>query len=76
MCFPAESLPLGRGPSEAPCFLLPLQLSLAKACANGNQLGLEAKASSEIVSQLFQASRAVSKQRVFSVQKGLNDTMR
>ncbi|XP_013843298.1 cyclin-F isoform X2 [Sus scrofa] len=52
------------------------QLSLAKACANGNQLGLEAKASSEIVSQLFQASRAVSKQRVFSVQKGLNDTMR
>ncbi|KAF6123485.1 cyclin F [Phyllostomus discolor] len=52
------------------------QLSLAKACANGNQLGLEAKASNEIVLQLFQASRAVNKQEVFSVQKGLNDTMR
>ncbi|XP_008564522.1 PREDICTED: cyclin-F [Galeopterus variegatus] len=52
------------------------QLSLAKACANGNQLGLDAKASSEIVCQLFQASRSVSKQQVFSVQKGLNDTMR
>ncbi|XP_045397164.1 cyclin-F isoform X2 [Lemur catta] len=52
------------------------QLSLAKACANGSQLGLEAKASGELVCQLFQASRAVSKQQVFSVQKGLNDTMR
>ncbi|XP_049555044.1 cyclin-F isoform X3 [Orcinus orca] len=52
------------------------ELSLAKACAHGNQLGLEAKASNEIVCQLFQASHAVSKQRVFSVQKGLNDTMR
>ncbi|XP_009007181.3 cyclin-F isoform X3 [Callithrix jacchus] len=52
------------------------QLSLAKACANGNQLGLEVRASSEIVCQLFQASQAVSKQQVFSVQKGLNDTMR
>nr|XP_058893448.1 cyclin-F isoform X2 [Kogia breviceps] len=52
------------------------QLSLAKACAHGNQLGLEAKVSNEIVCQLFQASHAVSKQRVFSVQKGLNDTMR
>ncbi|XP_009007182.3 cyclin-F isoform X4 [Callithrix jacchus] len=51
-------------------------LSLAKACANGNQLGLEVRASSEIVCQLFQASQAVSKQQVFSVQKGLNDTMR
>ncbi|XP_026303325.1 cyclin-F [Piliocolobus tephrosceles] len=52
------------------------QLSLAKACANGNQLGLEVRASNEIVCQLFQASQAVSKQQVFSVQKGLNDTMR
>ncbi|ELW67826.1 Cyclin-F, partial [Tupaia chinensis] len=52
------------------------QLALAKACANGNQLGLEGKASSEIVCPLFQASRAVSKQQVFAVQKGLNDTMR
>ncbi|ELK30079.1 Cyclin-F [Myotis davidii] len=52
------------------------QLSLAKACANGNQLGLEVKASNEIVCQLFQASHAANKQKVFSVQKGLNDTMR
>ncbi|XP_036265428.1 cyclin-F [Pipistrellus kuhlii] len=52
------------------------QLSLAKACANGNQLGLEVKASNEIVCQLFQASHAANKQEVFSVQKGLNDTMR
>ncbi|KAI5932449.1 Cyclin-F [Manis javanica] len=52
------------------------QLSLAKACANGHQLGLEARVSSEIVSQLFQASRAVGKQQAFSVQRGLNDTMR
>ncbi|XP_030654042.1 cyclin-F isoform X2 [Nomascus leucogenys] len=52
------------------------ELSLAKACANANQLGLEVRASSEIVCQLFQASQAVSKQQVFSVQKGLNDTMR
>uniref|UniRef100_G3TG00 Cyclin-F n=1 Tax=Loxodonta africana TaxID=9785 RepID=G3TG00_LOXAF len=51
------------------------QLSLAKACANGSQLGLEEKACSEIVCQLFQASRATSKQRIFSVQKGLNDMM-
>ncbi|XP_037670343.1 cyclin-F [Choloepus didactylus] len=52
------------------------QLSLAKACAHGSQLGLGARASSEAVSQLFQGSRAASKQRIFSVQKGLNDTMR
>ncbi|XP_006893948.1 PREDICTED: cyclin-F [Elephantulus edwardii] len=52
------------------------QLSLAKACAHGNQLGLDEKASNEIVCQLFQTSRATSKQRIFSVQKGLNDTMR
>ncbi|KAM4887120.1 LOW QUALITY PROTEIN: cyclin-F-like [Thomomys bottae] len=52
------------------------QLALAKACANGNQLGLEGKACREIVCQLFQASQAVSKQPIFSMQKGLNDTMR
>lgn len=52
------------------------QVSLAKACANGNQLGLEVKASNEIVCQLFQASPAANKQEVFSMQKGLNDTMR
>ncbi|XP_069920209.1 cyclin-F isoform X2 [Oryctolagus cuniculus] len=52
------------------------QLALAKACANGNQLGLEARGSAETVCQLFQASQAVGKQQVFSVQRGLNDTMR
>nr|AKZ42363.1 cyclin F [Castor fiber] len=52
------------------------QLALAKACANGNQLGLEGKACNEIVCQMFQGSQAISKQQVFSVQKGLNDTMR
>lgn len=52
------------------------QLALAKACVHQNQLGLEAGTASEIVSQLFQASQAVSKQRIFSVQKGLSDTMR
>ncbi|XP_045726438.2 cyclin-F isoform X1 [Mirounga angustirostris] len=52
------------------------QLSLAKACAHGSQLGLGAKASAGVVRPLFQTSRAVSKQQVFSVQKGLSDTMR
>ncbi|KAM9209341.1 cyclin-F [Dugong dugon] len=52
------------------------QLSLAKACANGSQLSLEERACREMVCQLFQASRAISKQQIFSVQKGLNDTMR
>ncbi|XP_026899337.2 cyclin-F [Acinonyx jubatus] len=52
------------------------QLSLAKACANGGQLGLEGKVADGVARRLFQASRAVSKQQVFSVQKGLSDTMR
>ncbi|XP_044513013.1 cyclin-F [Gracilinanus agilis] len=52
------------------------QISLAKACGNGNQLGLEAKSSNEVVLQLFQASHPVSKESIFTVQKGMNDTMR
>ncbi|XP_051037200.1 cyclin-F [Phodopus roborovskii] len=52
------------------------QLALAKACAGGSQLGLEGKACSETVCQLFQASQAINKQQIFSVQKGLSDTMR
>ncbi|PKU31173.1 hypothetical protein llap_18522 [Limosa lapponica baueri] len=52
------------------------QIALAKACGNGNQLGLEAKSSSEVVSQIFQASLPVSKQSIFTVQKGMNETMR
>ncbi|XP_054849318.1 cyclin-F [Eublepharis macularius] len=52
------------------------QIALAKACGNGNQPGLEAKASNELVSQLFQASLPLSKQSIFTVQKGMNETMR
>ncbi|NXT48966.1 CCNF protein, partial [Pluvianellus socialis] len=52
------------------------QIALAKACGNGNQLGLEAKASIEVVSQIFQASLPISKQSIFTVQKGMNETMR
>ncbi|XP_025934993.1 cyclin-F isoform X3 [Apteryx rowi] len=52
------------------------QIALAKACGNGNQLGLEAKSSNEMVSQIFQASLPVSKQSIFTVQKGMNETMR
>lgn len=53
-----------------------LQIALAKACGHGNQLGLEAKSSSEVVSQIFQASLPISKQSIFTVQKGMNETMR
>uniref|UniRef100_A0A8D0DTA7 Cyclin-F n=1 Tax=Salvator merianae TaxID=96440 RepID=A0A8D0DTA7_SALMN len=52
------------------------QIALAKACGNGNQIGLETNASNEIVSQLFQASVPLSKQSIFTVQKGMNETMR
>ncbi|NWI20403.1 CCNF protein, partial [Crypturellus soui] len=52
------------------------QIALAKACGNGNQPGLEAKSSNELVSQIFQASVPVSKQSIFTVQKGMNETMR
>ncbi|KAJ6657543.1 hypothetical protein lerEdw1_002256 [Lerista edwardsae] len=52
------------------------QLALAKACGSGNQLGLETKASNDLVCQLFQASLPLSKQSIFTVQKGMNETMR
>ncbi|XP_033887204.3 cyclin-F [Acipenser ruthenus] len=52
------------------------QLALAKACVNGNQLGLEAKACSDVVSQIFQSSCPLPKQGMFTLQKGMNDTMR
>ncbi|MGH0128109.1 UNVERIFIED_CONTAM: hypothetical protein FKN15_033209 [Acipenser sinensis] len=52
------------------------QLALAKACVNGNQLGLEAKACSDVVSQIFQSSCLLPKQGMFTLQKGMNDTMR
>ncbi|XP_062999029.1 cyclin-F [Elgaria multicarinata webbii] len=52
------------------------QIALAKTGGNGNQLGLEMKASNETVSQLFQTSVPLSKQSIFTVQKGMNETMR
>ncbi|KFZ49187.1 Cyclin-F, partial [Podiceps cristatus] len=52
------------------------QIALAKACGNGNQRGFNAKASSEMVSQIFQASLPIRKQSIFTVQKGMNETMR
>ncbi|NWX90964.1 CCNF protein, partial [Nothoprocta pentlandii] len=52
------------------------QIALAKACGNGNQLGLETKSSTELVSQIFQTSVPVGKQSIFTVQKGMNETMR
>nr|XP_014126876.1 cyclin-F [Zonotrichia albicollis] len=52
------------------------QIALAKACGNGNQLGLEAKSSREMVSQIFQASLPINKQSIFTVQKGMNEIMR
>ncbi|KAF4798516.1 Cyclin-F [Turdus rufiventris] len=52
------------------------QITLAKACGSGNQLGLEAKSSREMVSQIFQASLPISKQSIFTVQKGMNEIMR
>ncbi|XP_026559967.1 cyclin-F [Pseudonaja textilis] len=52
------------------------QITLAKACGNRNQLGLESKMSVEAVSQFFQASVPLSKQSIFTVQKGMNETMR
>ncbi|OXB70869.1 UNVERIFIED_CONTAM: hypothetical protein H355_014758 [Colinus virginianus] len=52
------------------------QLTLAKACRSGNHLGLEAKSSNEMVAQMFQASRPISKQSIFAVQKKINETMR
>ncbi|MGH0172915.1 UNVERIFIED_CONTAM: hypothetical protein FKN15_075080 [Acipenser sinensis] len=59
------------------CFKLQAcHLALAKACVNGNQLGLEAKACSDVVSQIFQSSCLLPKQGMFTLQKGMNDTMR
>ncbi|NXC20994.1 CCNF protein, partial [Corythaeola cristata] len=52
------------------------QIALAKACGNRNQIGIEPKSSNEMVSQLFQASLPISKQSIFTVQKGMNETMR
>ncbi|NXJ12380.1 CCNF protein, partial [Odontophorus gujanensis] len=52
------------------------QITLAKACGSGSQLGLETKSANEMVAQMFQASRPISKQSIFAVQKSINETMR
>ncbi|XP_010157581.1 PREDICTED: cyclin-F, partial [Eurypyga helias] len=52
------------------------QIALAKAARNGSHLGLDAKSSTEMMSQIFQASFPISKQSIFTVQKGMNETMR
>ncbi|XP_069036846.1 cyclin-F isoform X2 [Lepisosteus oculatus] len=52
------------------------QLALAKACGNGNQLGLEPRACSEVVAQVFLSSTPLHRKGVVMLQKGLNDTMR
>ncbi|NXI44551.1 CCNF protein, partial [Galbula dea] len=52
------------------------QIALAKACGNGKQLGLAAESSRRMVSQIFQASLPISKKSIFTVQKGMNETMR
>ncbi|XP_072337419.1 cyclin-F isoform X1 [Scyliorhinus torazame] len=52
------------------------QVSLAKACGNANLLGMKSIASKEFVAQVFQSSYPSNKQKMFQVQKGMNDTMR
>ncbi|XP_065588643.1 cyclin-F [Cyrtonyx montezumae] len=52
------------------------QITLAKACGSGNQLGMEARSSNKVVAEMFQASRPISKQSIFAVQKSINETMR
>ncbi|NWW89375.1 CCNF protein, partial [Rhynochetos jubatus] len=52
------------------------QIALAKASRNENHLGSDAKSCIEMMSQVFQASFPISKQSIFTVQKGMNETMR
>ncbi|CAG00175.1 unnamed protein product, partial [Tetraodon nigroviridis] len=53
------------------------QLSLAKACSCGNPLGLETKACSDLVSQLFSSSNPASHHSTQgALRPGINDTMR
>ncbi|XP_051878514.1 cyclin-F isoform X2 [Pristis pectinata] len=51
------------------------QLTLAKACGSGSLLGLKSKPK-DLVAQIFQSSCPSFKQKMFKVQKGMNDTMR
>ncbi|MEQ2255050.1 hypothetical protein ILYODFUR_009814 [Ilyodon furcidens] len=50
------------------------QLSLAKVCSSGNPLGLESKACSEIVAQIFNSVHQHSTQGM--LRRGIKDTMR
>ncbi|XP_061829407.1 cyclin-F [Nerophis lumbriciformis] len=60
----------GRGCWEA-------QLSLAKVCSSGNPLGLEAKACSDLVSQLFNFPQQAAQGGNHNIlQRGIKDTMR
>ncbi|KAM9844127.1 cyclin-F [Aulostomus maculatus] len=53
------------------------QLSLAKVCSNGNPLGLEAKACSDLVSQLFTSSNLALRHCAHGIlRRGIKDTMR
>ncbi|KAM6346745.1 LOW QUALITY PROTEIN: cyclin-F-like [Podargus strigoides] len=52
------------------------QIALARVCGSGSQVGLEARSSSATVSQIFQASLPISKQSIYTVQQGMNETKR
>ncbi|XP_078017456.1 cyclin-F isoform X2 [Epinephelus lanceolatus] len=60
----------GKGSWEA-------QLSLAKVCSSGNPLGLESKACSDLVAQLFSSSNPASRHCSQGIlRRGIKDTMR
>ncbi|XP_044036196.1 cyclin-F [Siniperca chuatsi] len=53
------------------------QLSLAKVCSSGNPLGLESKACSDLVAQLFSSSNPASRRCAQGIlRRGIKDTMR
>uniref|UniRef100_A0A3B5B4J7 Cyclin-F n=1 Tax=Stegastes partitus TaxID=144197 RepID=A0A3B5B4J7_9TELE len=53
------------------------QLSLAKVCSSGNPLGLESKACSDLVSQLFTSPNPASQHCAQNIlRRGIKDTMR
>ncbi|XP_051244757.1 LOW QUALITY PROTEIN: cyclin-F [Dicentrarchus labrax] len=53
------------------------QLSLAKVCSSGNPLGLESKACSDLVAQLFSSSNPATRHCTQGIlRRGIKDTMR
>ncbi|KAM4632252.1 cyclin-F isoform 2-T2 [Discoglossus pictus] len=52
------------------------QISLAKSCGHRNQLGQEQGTTSKLISDVFQSSIPINKKGIFTMQKGMNDTMR